>query len=57
MKEFKQIEDLLAKAKVDAVAFEEKGNKTAGTRLRGYMQEIKTLAQEVRTKVQEKKNS
>lgn len=29
------------------------GNKSAGTRIRGKMQEIKTLAQDVRTRVLE----
>jgi hypothetical protein len=33
------------------------GNKSAGTRVRGAMQEIKKLAQEVRLDVQEKKNA
>ena len=33
------------------------GNKSAGTRLRKSMQEIKTLAQEVRVEVQQQKNS
>ena len=34
----------------------ESGNKSAGTRLRKAMQEIKNLAQSVRTEVQEIKN-
>ena len=34
----------------------ESGNKSAGTRLRKAMQEIKNLAQGVRTEVQEIKN-
>ena len=33
------------------------GNKTAGTRLRKHMQNIKHLAQEVRVEVQQQKNS
>ena len=32
------------------------GNKSAGTRIRGAMQEIKSIAQEVRVKVQAIKN-
>ena len=33
------------------------GNKSAGTRLRKHMQNVKHLAQEVRTEVQQQKNS
>jgi len=33
------------------------GNKSAGTRVRKHMQNIKSLAQNVRTEVQEMKNS
>ena len=33
------------------------GNKSAGTRVRKYMQSIKKLAQEVRVEVQEKKHA
>lgn len=40
----------------DAAKFEEKGNKAAGTRVRKAMQEIKAVAQEVRTYVSEKNN-
>jgi len=38
----------------DAVRFYEKGNKTAGVRLRKFMQDIKVLAQECRNEVIEK---
>jgi|TARA_R100000030_G_scaffold78308_1_gene61291 hypothetical protein len=41
---------------VDVEKFEQ-GNKSAGTRIRKAMQEIKTMAQEVRVEVQEIKNS
>ena len=41
----------------DFVAFYEKGNKAAGTRVRKAMQELKSMAQEIRVDVQEKKNS
>ena len=37
----------------DAIKFTEKGNKAAGTRIRKQMQEIKALAQAVRTSVSE----
>ena len=35
--------------------FYEKGNKAAGTRVRKAMQELKALAQDIRTDVQSKK--
>ncbi len=39
----------------DVKKFYEKENKAAGTRIRKAMQEVKTLAQKVRTDIQEKK--
>ena len=42
--------------KDDFEKFFVKGNKTAGTRVRRMMQEIKKVAQEVRTDVQEYKS-
>jgi len=48
MKEgLRKISDKLATATVEAEKFEG-GNKSAGVRLRGLMQDIKTLATEVR---------
>ncbi len=41
----------------DFTAFYEKGNKAAGTRIRKGMQELKSVAQDIRVDVQEKKNS
>ena len=41
----------------DFAAFYEKGNKAAGTRVRKAMQELKSMAQEIRVDVQDKKNS
>ena len=40
----------------DAVKFFEKGNNSAGTRLRKDMQVIKAMANEIRIKVQEAKH-
>ena len=48
------MQTLIATA-VDVEKFEQ-GNKSAGTRIRKSMQEIKNLAQEVRVEVQEIKN-
>ena len=45
----------LIETAVDVEKFEQ-GNKSAGTRIRKAMQEIKNLAQEVRVEVQEIKN-
>jgi hypothetical protein len=56
MEKFNEIKALLEAAEKDADAFFLKGNKSAGTRLRGAMQTLKNLAQEVRTEVQEIKN-
>jgi hypothetical protein len=57
MEKFNEIKALLEATDKDAEAFFLKGNKSAGTRLRGAMQNLKALAQELRTEVQEIKNS
>jgi hypothetical protein len=41
----------------DFVKFYDKGNKTAGTRIRKGMQALKELAQTIRLDVQNRKNS
>ena len=56
MESFEKIKELIASTEADVAKFNEKGNKTAGTRVRLAMQELKKLAQEVRTAVQEAKN-
>ena len=56
MEKFNQVKSLLEAAGKDAEAFYEKGNKAAGTRLRGAMQQLKVLASDVRKEVLEKKN-
>lgn len=56
MKNVENIQEVLTSAKLDAEKFMN-GNKAAGTRLRKAMQEIKSLAQEVRVEVQTIKNS
>lgn len=50
MKHLQDLEDDFAK-------FYDKGNKTAGTRIRKGMQELKETAQNIRLDVQNKKNS
>jgi hypothetical protein len=46
-----QIQEELVAIQEDAVKFNEKGNKAAGTRVRKAMQNIKGLAQDVRVAV------
>ena len=56
MEKFEQIKALLEQTQGDAEKFFSKGNSAAGTRVRKAMQELKALAQEVRTEVQDAKN-
>ena len=55
MESFEKIQEVLNSVQSDVDKFRG-GNKSAGTRVRKAMQEIKTLAQEVRTQVQLIKN-
>ena len=48
---------LLEESRPDHEKFFTAGNNAAGTRVRKTMQEVKTIAQELRTEVQETKNS
>ena len=57
MEKFNNIKSLLESVEKDAESFYNKGNKSAGTRLRGAMQTLKQLAQDVRSEVQEIKNA
>ena len=53
-------EELVAKVheiEEDVKKFYDKENKAAGTRIRKAMQEVKALAQQVRTDIQEKKSN
>ena len=52
MQSFEKIKELVASIEVEVTKFAEKGNKAAGTRVRLGMQELKKLAQDVRTEVQ-----
>jgi hypothetical protein len=56
MKNFNELKSLIAAAEDDANKFFEKGNASAGTRLRIAMQNIKTTAQAVRIEVSEAKS-
>ena len=57
MKNVNRIQEVLNNVQTDVEKFVGNGNKAAGTRIRKAMQEIKTLAQEVRVEVQTIKNS
>jgi len=57
MDKFKKVKDLITSAEADVTKFYDGGNAAAGTRVRKAMQELKNLAQEIRSEVTEKKNS
>jgi hypothetical protein len=56
MEKFNQIKAILESVEEDAKKFYENGNSSAGTRVRKGMQDLKNLAQDVRTEVTEMKN-
>lgn len=56
MSRFDEVQGHLDAAKEDFEKFYDKGNKAAGTRVRKAMQELKSLAQDIRLEVQEKKS-
>ena len=56
MNRFNQIRDSVLSLENDFAKFYDKGNQAAGTRVRKGMQALKTLAQEIRVEVQNKKN-
>lgn len=51
MEKFQELKTLVESLNEDVTKFSEKGNKSAGTRLRQGMQELKKLAQEIRVEV------
>ena len=52
MNRFEQIKSLILELEGDFVKFYDKENQAAGTRVRKGMQDLKTLAQEIRIEVQ-----
>ena len=56
MSNFSQLKDLVMSLEADFEKFYDKGNSAAGTRVRKGMQELKNMAQTIRTEVQNKKN-
>ncbi|NGF57493.1 histone H1 [Parapedobacter sp. SGR-10] len=56
MKNYTKLKELVASIEADAEKFFNNGNSAAGTRVRKGLQEIKTLAQDIRNEVTAKKN-
>ena len=56
MDKIEKLEQLTVTAKDEAEKFYKKGNKSAGTRLRKTLMEIKKLSHEIRADVTETKN-
>ena len=56
MKKYNKLRNLVESIAGDVEKFYDKNNQSAGTRVRKVMQELKTLAQEIRVEVQEEKN-
>ncbi len=56
MKNYQALKELIAATEADAVKFYEKGNATAGTRLRKAMLQVKSVAQHIRSEVTALKN-
>lgn len=57
MSRFAELKNLVDSMEADFEKFYDKNNKTAGTRIRKGLQELKTLSQEIRIEVQNTKNN
>jgi len=57
MQKFEELKELLEGLQGDVEKFDDKLNKSAGTRVRQGMQAVKKMAQEIRLEIQEKKNA
>ena len=55
MSRFTELRDLVNNFEKDFIKFYEKGNKSAGTRVRKDMNELKRKAQEIRKEIQDVK--
>jgi hypothetical protein len=53
MSRFTELRDLVGTFEKDFIKFYEKGNKSAGTRVRKHMNELKRKAQDIRKEIQE----
>lgn len=56
MARFDEVKNLVMSLEGDFEKFYDKNNQAAGTRVRKGMQELKTLAQNIRSEVQDTKN-
>ena len=57
MQKYEEIKNLIASIDGDVDKFYNKGNKSAGTRIRKAMQDLKKLAKDLRVDVQESKSA
>jgi hypothetical protein len=57
MELYSKLKNLVNEMENDFQKFYEKGNNAAGTRIRKSMQDLKKLAQEIRSEVQNKKKA
>lgn len=57
MARFDEVKNLVMSLEGDFEKFYEKSNQAAGTRVRKGMQDLKTLAQDIRSEVQNTKNT
>ena len=57
MNRLEQLKQMVATFEDDYSKFEEKGNKTAGTRARKSLQEIRNFAKDVRMEISEAKKA
>lgn len=57
MGRFEEVKNLIMSLEGDFDKFYDKGNQAAGTRVRKGMQDLKTMAQDIRSEVQNMKNS
>ena len=57
MARFDDVKNLVMSLEGDFDKFYNKGNQAAGTRVRKGMQDLKTLAQDIRSEVQNMKNN
>ncbi len=51
MEKFVELKNLVENLSEDVTKFNEKGNKSAGTRVRQGLQDVKKLAQEIRLQI------
>lgn len=56
MEKFQKVKEIIASVEKDAENFYTKGNRSAGTRLRNALQQIKVAATDIRKEVTEIKN-